>query len=115
MKKNKPESVGDILAKIAKTTKLGRQIEEAHIWAWWPDIAGPVLAEHGRPHAIHEGLLTIEVDSTVWMNKFAYHKWDLLKRINLRAKRELVSDIFLLLTPDEDTVPGASPPENDAK
>ena len=113
MKKNKPESVGDILAKLVKTTPLGRQIEEAHIWTWWPDIAGPALAGHGRPHAVHDGKLTIEVDSTVWMNKFAYHKWDILKRINRRARHELISDIFLLLTPDEDPLQGTQPPKDE--
>lgn len=105
MKRNRPESVGDILANLVKTTQLGRQIEEAHIWTWWPEIAGVALSEHGRPRAVHEGTLSIEVDSAVWMNKFAYHKWDILKRINRKAGHELVSDIFLLLTPDEEPMP----------
>jgi len=109
LKKNRPESVGEILAKLTRSTKLGRQIEEARIWEWWPEIAGAVLVEHGRPHAVRDGTLTIEVDSAVWMNKFAYHKWDILKQINRRAKRELVSDIFLLLTPDEEPMQGSDP------
>jgi len=113
VKKRGIESVGDVLAKLSRTTRLGRQIEEAHIWEWWPEIVGPILAEHGRPHAIRDGSLTIEVDSAVWMNKYAYHKWDILKRINQRARRELISDIFLLLTPDEEPLSPAQPSGED--
>ena len=40
-------------------------------------------------------------DSTVWMHKISYVKWDLLRRINRMAKKELVSDIYFMLDSDE--------------
>ena len=110
MRSKKPKSVGEILAVLTKKSPLGKKLQQARIWEWWPEIAGAHLHEHGRPHSVKDGTLSIEVDSTVWMNKYAYYKWDILKRINRMAGEELVSDIFLMLTPDQDPTPPKAPP-----
>lgn len=75
-------------------------------------MAGPHLYEHGRPVTVKENTLYIEADSPVWMHKFAYYKWDIIKRINRLARRELISDIFIQLTPDHG--PTSMAPENGA-
>jgi len=106
-KKSKPSSVGDILAKMAKTTELGKKLEQAIIWERWPEVAGASLCEHGHPHSIRENTLIVEADSSVWMNKSAYHKWHILQRINRLSGRELVSDIFVKLVGDD----GPEPPD----
>jgi predicted nucleic acid-binding Zn ribbon protein len=105
LRSNRPKSVGEILARLLQKTALGTRLEQARIWEQWPEVAGPVLCEHGRPRAVRDKTLIVEVDSTVWMNRFAYSKWDLLKRVNLAARKELISDIFLVLTPDTEPTP----------
>ena len=92
-----PAAVGAILDGLKLTTALGIQLQQAEIWNRWPEIAGHYLATHGHPKSIRDNTLYIEADSAVWMNKFAYQKWDLLKRINRISGRELVSDLFILL------------------
>lgn len=109
MKKRSPSSVGEILAGLMRKTGLGKQMDQARIWDQWEDLAGPHLAPHGRPHAVRDNTLLVEVDGAVWMNKYAYHKWDILKRINALFKRELISDIFIMLTPDDARTP---PPDH---
>jgi len=109
LKKTSPSSVGDILARLVKKTGLGKQMDQAQIWDRWEELAGPHLAAHGRPHAVRDNTLLVEVDSAVWMNKYAYHKWDILKRINGLFGHELVSDLFIMLTPDEAPTP---PPDS---
>lgn len=109
MKPKGPESVGDILAKLAKTSELGKNLEHAQIWDRWAEVAGPKLADHGRPKAIKDKTLYIEADTPVWMHKFAYHKWDILKRIHHMLCADLIADIFILLRADEeDENPGQS-------
>ena len=100
MKKNDPASVGDILKSLLKTTDLGKKMQQSKIWEEWTAVAGRKLAGHGRPHGIKDQTLVVEVDSTVWMNRYAYHKWDIIKRINRMYGREIVSDIYILLTPE---------------
>ncbi len=102
MRKNDPVEVGKILDKIKATTALGKQLEQARIWDRWNELAGGHLAAHGEPKTIREGTLYVEVDSPVWMHRYAYRKWDILKRINRMAGEELVSDLFVVLRADEE-------------
>ena len=110
MRKVEPTSVGDVLAKLKKDTQLGEQLEQAGIWEHWAQLAGTHLSKHGQPKWVKDGTLRIEAESTVWMHRFAYAKWDIIKRINRMARRELVSDVFVVLaqdapsTPPQDTV-----------
>lgn len=101
MAKNKeePQSVGDILARLKRSTQVGKQLDQARIWERWPEIAGP-LAGHGQPRTIKDNVLYIEAESTVWMHKFAYHKWDIINRINRLTGNELVDEVFLVLADD---------------
>ncbi len=102
MKKKAPSKLGDVLSSMTKSTKLGKQLEQAKIWEHWPKLAGQHVCEHGRPRHIKDNVLHIDVDSPVWMHKYAFRKWDIIKRINRMAGRELVSDLFLALAPDKD-------------
>lgn len=106
MKKNKPTGVGEILASLKKNSKLGVQLEQARIWEQWDDLVGAALAAHGKPRRIRENTLIIEAESTVWMHRYAYKKWDIMKKINHWAGRELISDVFVLLEDDSTEEPG---------
>lgn len=98
----KPSAVGDILDGLLQTTPLGQNLEQAQIWAQWETLAGPLLAAHGRPHSIKDRTLKVEVDSTVWMHRYSYKKFAILRAINRMAQKELVSDLFFLLGEPEE-------------
>jgi len=104
MKHNKPEGVGDILSGLIKTTNLGKHLEHAEIWKHWPEIVGEATAQHTRPQGIKDLQLRIEADSAVWMHKINYRKWQVLKKINRLAGKELVSDIYIVLVPDGESM-----------
>ncbi len=103
-KRNTPEGVGDILSGLIKTTDLGKHLEHAEIWEHWPEIVGDVTAQHTRPQGIRDLQLRIEADSAVWMHKINYRKWQILKKINRLAGKELVSDIYIVLVPDGESM-----------
>ncbi len=92
-----PAGVGEILESLKAKTRLGKQLNQAQIWEQWPEVAGQYLCGHGHPVTVKDKTLHVEAYSAVWMHKFAYHKWDIIKRINRIAGQELVSDIFILL------------------
>lgn len=110
MAPKKPAGVGDILESLKASTELGRQLEEAKIWEQWPEMAGESLMIHGRPLGIKDGCLAIEVDSAVWMHKYAYSKNKILDRINELLGQVLVTDIFLRLSLEEQLEEGESIP-----
>lgn len=92
--------IDEILKGLTKNTSLGRTLEQAKIWEHWEELVGPALAAHGRPHSIKEKQLRVEVDSAVWMHKFSYRKWDIVKQINRFARNELVNEVFMILLED---------------
>ena len=106
MKRKKLEGVGDILAQMKKKTDLGKHLEHAAIWEHWPDIVGEAVAKHARPRNIKDLQLRVEADSAVWMHKINYRKWQILKRINRLAGKELVSDIYIVLLGDGESMDG---------
>ncbi len=100
--KSHPTSVASILDSLKATTALGTQLEQARIWEEWPALAGARLSPHGFPVTVKDGTLYIEADNTVAMHQFAYQKWKLIQRINRLAQKELISDIFILLQPEDE-------------
>lgn len=103
--KSAPTGIGQILKGLRRSSKLGLQLEQAKIWEHWEALAGPRLSRHGRPRSIKDGRLVVDVDTPVSMHRFTYRKFAIMRRINALAKRELVSDIFFQLAPDEDMTP----------
>lgn len=106
--KGAPTGIGDVLAGLQKTTKLGIQLEQAKIWEHWETLAGPKLCQHGKPNSIRDGRLTVDVDTSVAMHRFTYRKYAIMRRINLMARKELVTDIFFRLAGDDDAAPPTS-------
>ncbi|MDX9973429.1 MAG: DUF721 domain-containing protein [FCB group bacterium] len=107
MKKSKLTAIGKILDEMKRSTELGEQLEKARIWERWNELAGPHLSAHGLPRGIRDNVLYVEAESPVWMHRFALRKWDVIKRINAMADRELVSDLFVVLRDDEAPQPPA--------
>lgn len=101
MRKNDPVSAAEIVASLVKQTTLGKTLEQAQIWEKWEEIVGPKMAPHCRPVWIRDNTLRIEADSSVNMHKLAYRQWDIVKRINRIAKKELVGDVFIVLMDEE--------------
>lgn len=100
MSEHRIHSAAEILKKLIATTPLGKVFEQAQIWDNWTEIAGKVLAGHGHPKDLREQRLRVIVDSAVWMHKYSYCKWEIIRRINRMAGKELVSDLFFLLAED---------------
>ncbi len=99
-----PSRIDDILDQMKRTTPLGEQLQQAEIWEHWEELAGAQLAAHSRPKYVREKQLRVVVDSAVWMSKFGYRRWQVIKRINRMARRELISDIFLVLLGDGESL-----------
>ena len=97
---SKPTGVGDIIASLKKTTPLGKRLKEAQIWQQWPGLAGKRLCTHGHPVAVKDKTLRVEAYSAVWVSKFAYHKWEIIGRVNRMAGYEIINDLFVTLAED---------------
>ena len=103
---SKPTDIGSILDDLRRSTVLGEHLEQAKVWAKWPEIVGEKTSAHTRPDHVKDGTLKVVADSPVWMHRLSYRKWEVMRRINRLARRELVSDIFFELAPDDEAPAG---------
>lgn len=97
MSSNDPIKAGDVLAKLVKTGPIAKSLEHAQVWEHWEEIVGKQMAPHCKPVWVRDMTLRIEADSAVHMNKLSYRQWDIIKRVNRIAKKELISDIYIVL------------------
>ncbi|PCJ60643.1 MAG: hypothetical protein COA73_08115 [Candidatus Hydrogenedentota bacterium] len=102
MDKNAPKNISDIIESLKASSELGRNLEEAKIWDQWPSIVGPKFQAHSNPLGVRDRVLIIEVDSAVWMHKISYEKPRILTRIAGIIQPDLIDDIYLSLSKDDE-------------
>jgi predicted nucleic acid-binding Zn ribbon protein len=90
-------SVGSVLPRVLKGLKLDRVLAAQPAVTFWPEIAGPTTAAHTRAAEIDGGTLVVIVDSPAWMTQLRFLKPQLLKKIEGRIGRGLVTDIRFVL------------------
>jgi hypothetical protein len=99
--KKAPSAVGDILNAMQRGTPLGESLEVARIFAQWPDIAGPTVSAHCQPVTIRAMQLVVEADNSIWVSRVNLKKWQIIRRMNQAAGRELVNSVFVILKEDD--------------
>ena len=101
-KKHDLVGIDDILNTMQSSTPLGKQLDCAQVWERWPDIVGDNYYHHCRPLGLRDNCLRIEVDSSVWMHRLSFRRWDIIKKVNQLVKKNLISDVFLVLTREDE-------------
>lgn len=77
-----PQPLASTLQRFVKTAGAGADITKATLFARWPQIVGPALAEHAHPAALTDGELTLQCESTAWASQVRLMAPQLVKKIN---------------------------------
>jgi len=85
--------VGDVLAGVMKDRGLEAGLRLSGLQGIWEGAVGPGVASHAAPENLKGGLLTITVDSSVWMNQLSLLRLDIMEKLNLAAGTETVTDL----------------------
>lgn len=98
-------SIADILGKtlkkieIIQTNKIGKdtafdKVKEYTIYVVWRDAVGDEIARHATPIDFNHGVVTIEADSSVWVNELKFMKAKLISSLNEKLGVKKVKDIL---------------------
>jgi predicted nucleic acid-binding Zn ribbon protein len=98
MGKRDPKGIDEIIKSMRQSPEMGKHFRVARIWEAWPDLVGAHLMPHGRPLGLRDGTLVIEVVNSVWMHKFSYRKWRIMKKVNALVGEKMVSDLYFVLS-----------------
>ena len=68
-------------------------LESAVIVASWGEIVGPEVAAKCRPTSLKAGVLRVRTESPAWASEFRYLSAEVIRRINARFGREVVTQV----------------------
>ena len=88
-----PSTLGDILSKVMGEHGLGRGGVMAKLLSVWDKTVGAGIAKHALPESIKGGILTVTVDSPVWMHQLSMMAPGLIEKINTVMGDGTVADI----------------------
>ena len=91
----RPAAVADLLSAFLRGTPAEERIKEGGIWLIWEDAVGSRIASHAQPVAFREGVLTVAVDSSPWLQQLNFLKRDLIAKVNEKLGSEMVQSITL--------------------
>jgi hypothetical protein len=91
----RPAPVADLIASVFKGTPAAQRLKEGVIWQVWQNAVGAQIASRAKPVAIRNGVLTVVVSSSPWLQQLNFLKAELRDKLNTAIGEELVMDIYL--------------------
>jgi predicted nucleic acid-binding Zn ribbon protein len=73
---------------------LAQKVKEAQIVRDWASIVGEAISRHCQPVSLNKGYLTVNVDSSPWLNELQrFSKGMILQKIQARVGERVIRDI----------------------
>jgi predicted nucleic acid-binding Zn ribbon protein len=77
-----PALVGAALDKLIETSGWESDIAVRSLFARWPELVGPEIADHCAPSGYADGVLRVRTDSTAWATQLRLLAGSIVKRLN---------------------------------
>jgi predicted nucleic acid-binding Zn ribbon protein len=90
-------TVRGVVEKILKKYKLNGDIDAYRVFQVWSDLVGDRIAAHARPARIDGYFLYVEVDDPLWLTQLKYMKIDILGKIDVMIKKDVLRDVRFYL------------------
>jgi predicted nucleic acid-binding Zn ribbon protein len=105
------EPVGPLLQRLLRRLGLDRRLLEYRAVEAWPEVVGPVIAAQTRAVSVREGVLFVDVASSVWMQELGILRDSIVERLNARLGEPRVRKIVLSIArerkgDEEEAAPG---------
>ena len=91
--KSKPSPIGDILKDVFADLETKKNVYREDIESFWKEIAGDDAFKHSKPLTIRKAVLTVQVDSSGWMQELSMRKRNILKGLKRRLGKDKISEI----------------------
>ena len=91
----RPAPLSNLMTSLFGGTPVRKRLEEGRIWLVWDDAVGAQIAAKARPVSMRDGMLTVAVANSPWMQQLTFLKQGIIDKLNEQLGYELVRDIFL--------------------
>ncbi len=103
----RPAPLADLIAATFAGKPAQARFRELKIWEVWGAAVGPQIASRAMPSSFRDGVLTVRVAGSAWMQQLSLLKGDITARVNAEVGAPLVREIFL----KQGSITGELPPE----
>jgi predicted nucleic acid-binding Zn ribbon protein len=93
-KMKRPLQVSALLETVFAGKATQKRIREARVWKFWEEAVGAHIASKATPASFRDGMLTVKVSSSPWMQQLSMMKADIVASINSALGEPLVTDLF---------------------
>ncbi|MBK7945495.1 MAG: DUF721 domain-containing protein [Flavobacteriales bacterium] len=95
MKRTNEQWLAEAIARLIDGAGMRDRLQSLDIKAWWPELAGPMIARHTTAITLRAGRLTIAVDSAPLRQELTFMRAEIAARINERAGKDVVSEVLV--------------------
>ena len=95
MRGNNNRTIGEIIKKLMKKSKLAGMLDEFDALQMWEELVGEQIYKYISDQKIYKRVLYVKLKSAVVRNELRYKKIELISQINQRIGKKLLTDIVL--------------------
>jgi hypothetical protein len=78
---------------VLQQMNLGERLREGRIMDLWPEVVGPTVAERSRPVKCRDGVLTVAVSSSVWLQQLTMMRQEIVRLFGERIGKGAITEI----------------------
>lgn len=101
-------AIGNLLSHMTGRMGNGHRLKEEMALLLWEQVVGDSISRHTSPLRVISGIMTVAVDSSVWLQELALQREEIRKRLNARIGDDVVKDIKFCTGPPPVISPPAS-------
>ncbi|PMQ02135.1 MAG: hypothetical protein CBR30_00290 [Dictyoglomus sp. NZ13-RE01] len=76
--------------------KLDEKLREHLLIEKWDEVVGNVLSQHTNPKSIRNGILFVDVDSSIWAQELSLLKHKIIEDLNNIFSSNIIKDIMFV-------------------
>jgi predicted nucleic acid-binding Zn ribbon protein len=89
------QSLGEVIQDFLKESGWQKKLDEVHLITQWDKLLGSNLAKYTEEVFIQNDVLLIRLNSSTLRQELSYKKTDLIKDLNDRVGKQVITDIIL--------------------
>ena len=93
------KSLAEIISKMMKDQKLESRLEQLDVIDVWNELIDNSLKKYIIDSNVKGGVLNIKLNSAALRNEISYQKTDIIKKINEKIGKNIITDLKLKYLP----------------
>jgi hypothetical protein len=92
-KMKRPLPVSDLLESVFSGKPAQKRLRDIKVWEVWEEVVGAPIAAKALPASMRDGVLTLKVRGSAWMQQLSLMKHEIISRLNRTIGEEVVRDL----------------------